>query len=423
MCTSPVIIKNPNYKQSHIGLNFLKDCENSHLAIPCGHCPDCIAVRQNNWVQRSEVESRKSHLFFATLTYDNKHLPVLIVPSEDDDVQYELPFADIHHVQLMMKNIRDNWKTSRTFKYLAVSELGGQRHRPHFHILFFVEKRAYDDENIIRGLEKDLWNLCFKYWSINIGSRKEPVYEPLFTYRRKFVGCKVQTNFDLHYVNPSLTTEGVANVFYYVTKYLLKPSSAESRRQQALHLNLEESMYESVWNIVKCRLLVSKGLGLCSKMETRETTVSFKDHGCPEYVQFYDAIMCSDDLPPDDIEKAYLNFIGAKPEKRRVLVPDAEICAQLHGQVCLLAGKFDYPVYINPNGQAYPLASYYRKKADVYNVQDALTIYYNYIEDKVEVAGFNELQSIKNKLQNYEKRVQQVDSHESFGVLEPSLFE
>lgn len=422
MCTAPIMIANPNYGLAHIGYNFLKDCENTQLAIPCGHCPDCIALKQQSWVQRCEVESRKSHLFFATLTYDNKHLPVLVVPSQDEDIQYELPFADIRHVQLMMKNIRDNKDFDRDFKYLAVSELGGSRHRPHFHILFFIESRSYDDQNVIRGLEKSIRSLCFKYWSINIGSRKEPVYEPLFTYRRKFVGSQIQTNFDVHYVNPSLTEEGVNNVAFYVTKYMLKPSDAEQRRQQALHMNLEPEMYEHVWSIVKSRMLVSKGLGLCSKMSTREV-LTYKDKGCPEYVRFLDSIHASEDLPPDDLDAAFLQFIGQTPERRRILVPDEDICAQLHGQVCCLVGKVPYPVYINPNGTPYPLAYYYRRRSEIFSLDDALCLFYNKPEDKVDIVGQAELQKIKNKLHNHEKCISQVDAHGTFSDVCPSLFE
>lgn len=423
MCIAPITIPNPNYKLGHIGLNFLKDCDNTYIAVPCGHCPDCIALKQSSWTQRAEVESRKSHLFFATLTYDNKHLPVLVVPDENGEGQYELPFANIHHIQLMMKNIRDNKDFDRDFKYLAVSELGSGRGRPHFHVLFFVESRPYDDNNYIRGLEKSLWQLCFKYWSINVGTRKEPVYEPLFTYRKKFVGGRVQTNFDLHWVNPSLTAEGISNVAYYVTKYLLKPSDKESRRQQALSLNLSPELYDEVWSIVKCRLLVSKGFGLCAKMKT-ETILDWKDKGCPEYCKFLDSVMESDDLPPDDMDKAFMAYIGSSgTHKRRVIIPDAEICKQLKDNVCLLAGKFPYPVYINPNGESYPLSRYYRRFSDVYDVQDALTLYYNWDESKLSVkVGFPELQSQSNKLHNYEKRLSQVDSHESFAV-EPTLFE
>ena len=75
MCLNPIIRPNPNYGRRRIGLMFMKDCENKHIYVPCGHCPDCIAMRQAQIVQRCDAESRENHVFFCTLTYDNKHIP------------------------------------------------------------------------------------------------------------------------------------------------------------------------------------------------------------------------------------------------------------------------------------------------------------------------------------------------------------
>ena len=191
MCLNPILRPNPNRGQAHIGLNFLKDCENQFVRIPCGHCPECVAIRQNQLVQRVENEAKYSYLYFCTLTYDNKHLPIynVLVPTSGDvedvdrsqtllpitpadaeeflqDEDYDcnfpdpftalgedelvepenvkpisMPYADIHHIQLLLKNLRDNNPTgNRRLRYVAVSELGKTRARPHFHILFFVER-------------------------------------------------------------------------------------------------------------------------------------------------------------------------------------------------------------------------------------------------------------------------------------------
>ena len=83
MCLNPITRPNTNRGLGHIGLNFLKDCDNQNIYIPCGHCPECVAMRQNQLVQRVENEAKYSYLYFCTLTYDNKHLPryTVLVPT------------------------------------------------------------------------------------------------------------------------------------------------------------------------------------------------------------------------------------------------------------------------------------------------------------------------------------------------------
>lgn len=99
-------------------------------------------------------------------------------------------------------------------------------------------------------------------WRRNYGSRKYPCYRPLCTYVSRFVHGKLRSNYDLHYVNPSLTVEGCSDVAFYVTKYMMKPSDREKRLQQALHLNLDKIEYEEVWSKVRSRTFASLGLGV-----------------------------------------------------------------------------------------------------------------------------------------------------------------
>ena len=210
MCTSPIYKKNPYYGATDMRHAINHNVEDEYIACPCGHCPECRAVKQSDMIQRMQSESKYNHIFFATLTYDNKHLPVLEVevPIEDtapscDEVadratrkllsdpaleQLNSPelferidaalecaiqdmdkpadfwrvretrdksgrcrkhieidpdpesepllkpdvktktisirYADIHHLQLMFKRMRDNNTLGRGFRYLAVSERG-----------------------------------------------------------------------------------------------------------------------------------------------------------------------------------------------------------------------------------------------------------------------------------------------------------
>ena len=484
MCLSPILKKNPNYSyRGEVLINhrkyetanplqeriaktargFCHDADNSYLYIPCGHCAECVAAKQNAIVQRASVESVYNHLFFCTLTYDNKHIPKLVVrvpkkstheteenapelfgvnssetlvcPTTDfeecefvdrsydeseierrladagfdvglDDVtgvqddplapdasdeydEVEFTYADIHHVQLLMKNLRDNLEIDgRSWKYICVSELGKTNGRPHFHILFFVEKLPQDmnaDGTVNRSqmynLEKKLYQAVFKYWAINVGTRKNPVYEKLFTYRKRFYGNKCYTNFDLHYVDPKLSPSGTSNVTFYVTKYLMKGSKKEEHRQQFLHLNLSETQYQAVWSAIKCRCTISKGFGLDSRMYTQVVSIPmYIGPSSCDYAAYLKSLLAFDDLPADDANDHSKDFVY-KTVKKRIMVPNFEAVGKIRDQLIRDAGKAPYPVFISPDGKHVPLAHYYKTKGYIYTLMDEYTIWFNWNPD------------------------------------------
>lgn len=425
----------------------MKDCENAYMNVPCGHCPDCVQSKQAKLVQRIQSEAKYNHLFFCTLTYDNKHLPVLsfevptvrssydaegsepLVPFDfesyeeqlfpdrndpllrpnvevletpagkkvvnttpcgyldEDEIEYEevrFPYADIYHVQLLLKNLRDNNKTGRNLRYVAVSELGKGNGRPHFHILFLLEKFSTDfmadgrvNTGTMRNLEKQLYDMVFKYWSINVGTRKQPIYEPLFTYRKSFYGGRVHTNFDLHWVDPSLTTEGESNVAYYVSKYIMKGSERDVKRQQFLKLNLTEEEYKHVWNIVRCRMTCSKGLGLDARFETVEVHEEVRK---PLYQLAEEQLAQTlelDDLPsadwrPSPYPPCY------RVRTKRILIPNFELVQWIKDNLMRDVGESAQPIYISPDGIHRPLAPYYQKFGYIFSASEAIEYWMNW---------------------------------------------
>lgn len=463
MCLNPILRPNTNRGLAHIGLNFLKDCENQFIRIPCGHCPECIAIRQNALIQRVENESRYSYLYFCTLTYDNKHLPSLdilvpkvvntsepdkpLVPICPDDAEkfldsedfdfgnvrddfetpkdgeyieavelqkISMPYAEIKHIQLLLKNLRDNNPCpGRRLRYLAVSELGKRRARPHFHILFFVEKLPADDKFTPLNMEKPLREYIKTHWAVNVGTRKNPVWEPRFTYRKRFYGGKLYQNFDLHYVNPNLTSEGVQNVAYYVSKYMLKASPKEEARQQFLKLNLQEEQYEKVWKQIKCKLLISKGLGLDASFETVER-VEYVPLPLDEFAALYDA----DDLPPDASETTKRVII-----KRRIMIPNFELCQWLHDTMRRGLSDPDnpHPIYVDLCGKHRPLARYYQNKSYIYTTLDAMDFWFNSDPDKCRPHWQLSPEEKDKLFTKYYRQVKAVDSHGEFDLLSSAM--
>ena len=499
MCLSPIKIKNVNRGLHNPLLAALgRDLDSQYMEVPCGHCEQCIAARQNAFVQRVEAESRYNHLFFTTLTYDNAHLPRLTVDvpvlrteidgvtqdvvsldlfderdsdeflsldafgsdsvdvdlaaarargassSElkqilddsrqavidshvsgeylDDVVDYEsvtFAYADIHDVQLLVKNVRDNNPLDgRCIRYVCVSELGKQNGRPHFHILWLVENRPGDfDPNgkpiasVLRTLEKSLRDCVRKYWAVNIGTRKHPVYEPRFKYARKWSFGRVYTNFDLHWVDPSLTPGQTSNVAYYVSKYMMKGSDRDLRRKLFLKLNLSEDEYESVWKVIKCRMTCSKGLGLDARFETLEKTVEEVSYRplC-DVASDMIALDDSDDLPDyDSIQLVHSKSF--RVVKSRLMVPNFELAEKLRSQLSFDKGSSPGPIFIDAQGNHRPLAHYYYRFGYILTVRDAVGLILSYCGPELKPSTKEEYD---NSVARLSRRVRQVDAHSSF---------
>lgn len=489
MCLNPLHKRNNYFGAQAIEHKIMHDTEHMYLNLPCGHCADCIAVKQSSWIQRMTEEAKYNHVFFATLTYDNKHLPCLtieksladsrtkaaeapqapemvdmsdlfdeegkLVPGAYDTLttlglvhrgepdvtdfmsddlgvapslraatdekgvirlertfdiedplktQYtsfedapkgkhliNIRYADIHHLQLMFKRMRDNNQLGRNFRYIAVSERGKKGARPHFHILFLVPRRPGDDSCDIANLEAALKDMLLQFWSTNVGTRKHPVYERNFTYRQRWIGRKLYRNFDCHYVQPNLTTDGVANVAYYVTKYIFKESPREEELRKLLFANLvhtdstgvrDLTDFRLIWDIVKSRMVCSKGLGIDGIMETVET-VKYEPLSVPEYAEQYaarDRAVClSSDLPGDDYELTAVPRFRILTQKRRIVVPNFDLIQHLKDNA-LREKEKGICIYVKYNGEHVTLARYYQDR--ILSEFDRLDLYYSWDQQK-----------------------------------------
>lgn len=272
-------------------------------------------MRQSSVVQRCIAESLDNHLFYCTLTYNNDSLPIVKTTTG-----VSIRYANMRDFVLCMKRLR-KLDFGRSIRYFVVSELGEKGGRPHFHAILFVPKLPGDTFNTCMQLEEWLFKNLLAEWRRNYGSTRNPDYRPLCTYVRRWIRGQLKTNYDCHYLNPRSSENGVSDVAFYVSKYMLKPSDREKRLQQALKLNLvkysddgtpDNSEYERIWNVVKTRFHASTGFGLSSEVQR-------------DYVR-------------DCIE-----------------------LSKLHS---------NSPKFFSEDGFSYPLSRYYYRKA-VYNVEDA----------------------------------------------------
>lgn len=337
VCTSPITIKNPNKGLNpSVGINFMRDCSSDFIKIPCGHCPECIGVRQLNFTQRVQVEALVNHIFFLTLTYNNESLPYvqdhLVDPRSGDCVELDLDrpvrYADFRDFSLMMMRLRNSGAVPADTRFVTVSELGSSRGRPHFHSLLFIPKSPGDDFNKCLELEHSLFSAVLSEWRRNYGSRRVPVYRPLCTYVRRFVRGELRTNFDLHYVNPCLTDGSEGDVAFYVSKYMVKPSDRVRRLQSYLRLNLDEEQYKSVWQVVRPRYSASHLFGLSG---------------------FYDSSKDG-------------NFRFS---------PKKECLDYIRDCVLYSRSNFDSPHFVNPvDGSCFPLSRFYLNRLDCVSIDD-----------------------------------------------------
>lgn len=297
-----------------------------------------------------------------------------------------IPYADVHLLQLLMKRIRDNVMTlpefaGRSMRYLAVSELGKERGRPHFHIKFSVSKLASDFKNgsvapiarrslinpgIIENMEKILFEKFQEYWAINVGTRKNPKYERLFTYRQKYKNGQLFRNFDCHFVDPenARKSAGTDDISYYVTKYALKDSSWEQKRKAFLFARFSPKEAREYYQTIRSRLLISKGYGL------------------------------------------NVTFVRPASGGRRSMIPCRELCERIKANSTIDAGKSPLPVFIDPNGKHKTLTGYYRSRPECYDYPQFFAINISVTQDMLDeqMSRLNDIARIDYRLQDYARK-------------------
>lgn len=278
MCIRPVTIVNLNRGLEHSFIPYIKDTVSARINVPCGVCPECASMRQTDLLERCQLMSLDHDIYFGTLTYQQSALPHSDIYIHKDGSRRWYDYADPRDFRLMIKRIRKSYLDgSVDIKYLCVTEYGGSKHRPHFHYLLFVPRREflYADTNFVWhkyspsdrndfnkiNFESVFFAVILKEWRRNLSrSTRYPKWLPLCRY---VVGRDGRRTFDFHYVKP-LTADGKrsSSVCKYVTKYILKFDTWLVRLKHALYNNLETEDFESLWKLLRPRMLVSLKLGV-----------------------------------------------------------------------------------------------------------------------------------------------------------------
>lgn len=243
------MIKNVNYGNTS-KLARYKDSSSQFIPVPCGRCSVCLALKQQYLVQRVQMEALSHDLYFGTLTYSSEML------RKHEVGDYKIAYADVSDWQKMIKMIRKH-EDLPPFKYMLVSEYGGRRHRPHFHFILSFPKNEKHTLADRWSFNIMLHGIFLKYWRRNLGSTRSPIWKPLCNY----VCTRRGRNFDLHYLDPYATNDGLDDVAFYVTKYCLKFDEWVDKFKSKLFFTLDEDDYKEALAVFLPKRTLSKGFG------------------------------------------------------------------------------------------------------------------------------------------------------------------
>lgn len=120
------------------------------MLIPCGQCIGCRIKQREDWTTRIELEARdypKEEVWFITLTYDDDHVPGMIVKTGEimRKVQYtwkpgekrpsSVQILLYEDIQKFLKRLRKAYRGK--LRYFVAGEYGEQTARPHYHMILY----------------------------------------------------------------------------------------------------------------------------------------------------------------------------------------------------------------------------------------------------------------------------------------------
>lgn len=311
MCISPITIPNPYYglgdkityqyklldgvgkpwrddKGNYVyhkydgsvgNLNKYKNTHNTHIQVPCGHCQQCLSLRQNYVNQRIQMESLRSHLFMLTYTYNDRSL----MHTNCGEYQVAYPYyKDIQNTFKRMRN--DGYK----FRYYVISEYGSSEHtaRPHYHAIIAIEKSPEYNGTMYEpiNLEFKFGKLFLKYWKRNYNDNVHPIYDNLLDYK---VSRDGRRTYDFHYVRPILGHDN--DLSFYVSKYLWKYNERIEKLLQKISLdpNLSDDQAKYLTSCIKPRSVMSKDFG-SYKLDEIKNHITKSLETSDQYPQFLD---------------------------------------------------------------------------------------------------------------------------------------
>ena len=132
-----------------------------YMELPCGHCLACIDRKASDWSFRLlSEEYGAAQSVFITLTYDEDHKPKdgKVCPNDIER------FNDTFRSHFDEKGIK--------VRFFLMSEYGPQTFRPHYHGIYFFDKKAFKNYvEFAKWLESHVWKMGSVTASYPFGQR------------------------------------------------------------------------------------------------------------------------------------------------------------------------------------------------------------------------------------------------------------
>ncbi len=272
MCLKPVKIRTPFKKIALQGGQPLT------MEVPCGSCAECKKRIRLEWHFRTyhqceECVSNGGFIYYDTLTYSDEHVPHLsdFVDLSSTKVSDFTCFNSTHW-RNFLKNLRrqlNYYYRFVNFKYFLTSEYGTDErytHRPHYHVLFFVDSKRIDPYDFSK-----LVSSCWSY-----GRTDGLPYQTRDYVADNIFGYDLGTNLD---------NKNYLKVCGYVSKYITKDSSFQDniyKRLSLLRDIVDEDTFKRVSREISMFHRQSKGFGLSyiKNLDDDERDFIFRNNAC-----------------------------------------------------------------------------------------------------------------------------------------------
>lgn len=272
MCLKPLKVRNPTAHITRLGGQLL------YLEVPCGKCAECKdTIRQQwhfrSWQQTQDTISRGGYVYYDTLTYSDEHVPHCsdYLNINDKGIS-DFTCFNVNHWRNFLKNLRRQisyyYKDMVKIKYFLTSEYGTDdryTHRPHYHILLFVDNKFLHPWKLSRLVSK-----CWPY-----GRTDGFPYKPAKYVAENIFGYDVGFGKNLDCLK----------VCSYVSKYITKDSTFEETIQVRIDKLKEHYDDETLCPILRNINMYHKqsqgfGLAYLHKLDDEELDYIYKTGCC-----------------------------------------------------------------------------------------------------------------------------------------------
>ena len=278
MCLNPRIINNPARYISMRGGQPLR------FPVQCGECAECKKAKRLEWHFRTyhhvmNCIKNGGYVLYDTLTYRpadvprvSRHVDLLkYVPDlkRRNIKKYDFMCFDANDWRKFLKNLRrqlNYYYPGASFTYFLTSEYGTDEkytHRPHYHVMFFVNSANYIDPLEFSTLVAK----CWKY-----GRTDGLPYQP-----KSYVLAK-------RVFDNSTPNDTCLKACAYVAKYITKDSTFQTHienRLSFLQLHLDKEEYTKVKREVSQFHRQSQGFGISFLSTLSDFDLkSINDSGC-----------------------------------------------------------------------------------------------------------------------------------------------